>query len=54
MVAIRLFPALTGAMTVLLTGLIVKELGGKHFAMLFAALCVLLAPVHLAMNSFFP
>jgi len=53
MVAIRLFPALTGAMTVLLTGLIVKELGGKRFAMLFAALCVLLAPVHLAMNSFF-
>jgi len=53
LVAIRFLPAMAGALTVLLTGLIVKELGGKRFAMLFAALCVLLAPVHLAMNSFF-
>jgi 4-amino-4-deoxy-L-arabinose transferase-like glycosyltransferase len=51
--AIRLFPALAGALTVLLTGLIAKELGGKRFAQLFAGLCVLLAPLHLALNSFY-
>jgi 4-amino-4-deoxy-L-arabinose transferase-like glycosyltransferase len=36
--AIRLFPALAGALTVLLTGLIAKEIGGKRFAQLFAGL----------------
>ena len=36
--AIRLFPALAGALTVFLTGRIVKELGGGRFAQLFAAL----------------
>ena len=51
--AIRLFPALAGALTVLLTGLIAKEIGGKRFAQLFAGLCVLLAPMFLAMNSFY-
>ena len=53
LVAIRFLPALAGALTVLLTGLIVKELGGKRFAMLFAALCVLLAPLHLALGSYY-
>jgi hypothetical protein len=51
--AIRLFPALAGALTVLLAGLITKELGGGRFAQLFGGLCVLLAPMHLAMNSFY-
>jgi len=53
LVAIRFFPSLAGALTVLLTGLMAKELGGKRFAMLFAALCVLLAPLHLGINSYF-
>jgi len=51
--AIRLFPALAGALTVFLTGRIVKELGGGRFAQLFAALCVILAPLHLALGSFY-
>jgi hypothetical protein len=51
--AIRFLPALAGALTVLLTGLIVKELGGGRFARLFAALCVLLAPLHLGINSYY-
>jgi hypothetical protein len=51
--AIRLFPALAGALTVFLTGRIVKELGGGRFAQLFAALCVLLAPLHLALGSYY-
>jgi len=53
LVAIRLFPALAGALTVFLTGRIVKELGGGRFAQLFAALCVLLAPLHLALGSYY-
>jgi hypothetical protein len=53
LVAIRFLPALAGALTVFLTGLIVKELGGGRFAQLFAALCVLLAPLHLGINSYF-
>jgi hypothetical protein len=53
LVAVRLFPALAGALTLFLTGLIVKELGGKRFAMVFAALCVLMAPLHLGINSYY-
>lgn len=51
--AVRLLPALAGALTVLLAGLIAKELGGKRFAQLISGLCVFLAPLHLAMNSFY-
>lgn len=50
---IRMFPALTGAITVFLAGRIAKELGGGRFAQLFAALCVLMAPLDLAINSFY-
>ena len=53
LVAIRLFPALAGALTVLITGRIAKELGGGRFAQLFSALCVFLAPLHLALGSFY-
>ena len=53
LVAIRLFPALAGALTVFLTGMVVKELGGGRFARLFAGLCVILAPLHLGINSFY-
>jgi len=58
--AIRLLPALAGAGTVLLTGLIARELGGGRFAQGIAALAVLVAPGFLAtdnllsMNAFEP
>ncbi len=58
--AIRLFSALTGALKILLTGLLVKEFGGKRFATFLACLCVLCAPIYLgidnilSMNSFEP
>ena len=58
--AIRLFSALAGALKIFLTGLLVKEFGGKRFAAFLACLCVLCAPVYLAidnllsMNSFEP
>jgi hypothetical protein len=58
--AIRLAPALCGAVMVLLTGLIAREMGGGRFAQALAALCVLVAPGllgvdhFLSMNSFEP
>ena len=50
--AIRLFPALAGAAKVFLTGLLARELGGKRFAVFLACLCVLCAPIYLAMDNY--
>jgi hypothetical protein len=58
--SIRLLPALAGAGTVLLTGLLARELGGGRFAQGIAALAILVAPGFLAtdnllsMNAFEP
>ena len=58
--SIRLFSALAGALKILLTGLLVREFGGKRFATFLACLCVLCVPVYfaldnlLSMNSFEP
>ena len=58
--AIRFFPAVAGAVTILLTGLMTIELGGKRFAITLACLCVLIAPGYLifdtllTMNAFEP
>ena len=49
---IRLPAALAGAATVLLTGLLARELGGGRFAQGLAALCFLLAPGVLAIDHF--
>ena len=49
--ALRFFPALAGALVVLLTGLMARELGGGRFAQVLAALAALLAPIFLAQNS---
>ena len=51
--ALRFFPALAGAVTVALTGIMTKELGGKRYAQILASCCTLLAPLILGMNSFF-
>ncbi|RPJ74804.1 MAG: phospholipid carrier-dependent glycosyltransferase, partial [Acidobacteria bacterium] len=51
--ALRLLPALSGAATILLVGLIVRELGGGRFAQALACLCALLAPVWLAIDHFY-
>jgi len=48
--AIHLLPALAGALKIILTGLIVREFGGRHLAMLLACLCVLAAPVYLGID----
>ncbi len=50
--AIRLLPALAGALKVLLTAMIARELGGGRFAQTLAALCILAAPGILALDHF--
>jgi len=50
--AIRFLPAVAGAATVLLTGLLARELGGGRVAQTTAALAVLVAPGFLATDSF--
>ncbi len=49
--AIRFFPAVSGALKIFLTALLVKEFGGKRFATFLACLCVLSAPVYLAIDN---
>src|SRR3712207_6036688 len=52
LVALRLFPALAGAVVVVLAGLMARELGGGRFAQGLAALATLVAPTFLAMGTF--
>ncbi len=48
---VRALAALGGALTVLSASLLARELGGKGFAQAFAGLCVLGAPIFLAMDG---
>src|SRR3712207_2603628 len=52
LVALHLFPALAGAVVVLLAGLMARQLGGGRFAQGLAALATLVAPTFLAMGTF--
>ena len=52
LLAIRLLPALAGSGLVLLTGALVRQLGGGRFAQVLAALAVLVAPFYLAIDSY--
>jgi hypothetical protein len=49
--AIRFFPAVAGALMVFLTGLIVRELGGKRSAIILAAVAILIAPIFLGVGN---
>ncbi len=51
--ALRFFPAVAGAFKIFLTAVLVKELGGKRFAAFLACLCVLCAPIFLAIDDLF-
>jgi len=53
LLAIRFLPALAGAVEVVLTALIARELGGRRFAQVLAAITTLTAPGILAQNSTF-
>lgn len=50
---IRLFPALAGALTILIMSKIVKRLGGGVTALTIASLCFLLSPGFLLLNTLF-
>lgn len=50
---LRLLPALADAATVLLAGLLARELGGRRWAMFLTALATLLAPIFLALSHLF-
>jgi 4-amino-4-deoxy-L-arabinose transferase-like glycosyltransferase len=52
-VALRLVPALAGAATVLLVGLLARDLGGGRFAQGLAMTSALVAPVYLSLNHFY-
>jgi len=59
LIAIRIFPAIAGAATVFLAGLMARQLGGGRFAQFLAAFAVLTSPVvlgnggrYFSMNSF--
>jgi 4-amino-4-deoxy-L-arabinose transferase-like glycosyltransferase len=53
LLAVRFFPALCAGLTVLLTGLTARELGGKRFAQALAAIVVMIGPVYLSIGHFF-
>ncbi len=50
--ALRFFPAVASALVVFMTGMIVRELGGKRFAQALAALGVILSGIILALGNF--
>jgi len=51
--AYRFLPALSGAGIILLTGLIVQEMGGKRYAQVLAAVSVILSPLFLRTGTLF-
>ncbi|UCH66722.1 MAG: glycosyltransferase family 39 protein [Ignavibacterium sp.] len=51
--AIRLLPAIAGALTVFITGMMVKKMDGRTFAITIASLAVIFAPIYFGMNTFF-
>src|ERR1700737_2015894 len=50
--ALRFFPALSSGAKILVTGWIVRELGGRRYAQVLAALAMLLCPIYLTMDNF--
>ncbi len=53
LLALRWLPAMAGAGTVLVTGLLVRALGGGRFAQVFSCLCAVLVPLWLTIDHFF-
>jgi hypothetical protein len=51
--AIRLVPAVAGALTLLVVGLLARRLGGGPFAMALAMVAALAAPLYLALDQYY-
>src|SRR5580704_19412491 len=50
--ALRFFPALSSGAKLLITGWIVRELGGPRYAQILAGTAMLLCPIYLTMDNF--
>ncbi len=53
MLAIRFPTMLIGAATIFITGMMVRDMGGKRWAQTLACLAVFIAPIYMVMGSFF-
>ncbi|MGD0920508.1 MAG: glycosyltransferase family 39 protein [Terriglobia bacterium] len=53
LVALRFLPAVAGALLVLVTGLMARELGGGRFAQGLAAVAVIAGPIYLSIDHIF-
>ncbi|RPI16768.1 MAG: phospholipid carrier-dependent glycosyltransferase [Ignavibacteriae bacterium] len=53
LISLRVLPALSGALLMLVTALITAEMGGKKYAQILAAVCTMVAPGYLVMNGFY-
>ena len=51
--ALRFFPALIGALNLIIIGLAVREMGGRKIAITLASLAFLLSPAYLHVNALF-
>lgn len=51
--ALRLFPSFFGALTIVLTGLLTKKLGGNSFAVFLSCLASFCSLIIIAMNSYY-
>jgi len=49
--ALRFFPAVAAGLKVLLTGLIVRELGGRRYGQVLACVAVMVAPLYLGIDN---
>jgi 4-amino-4-deoxy-L-arabinose transferase-like glycosyltransferase len=51
--ALHVFPAIAGALTLIVVGLTARELGGGRFAQALAGLAILVSPIWLVLDSWF-
>lgn len=51
--ALRLLPALAGSATIVLAGVLARQMGGRRWAMFLASLAALMAPISLALSHLF-
>ena len=51
--SVRFFPALIGAISILLIGVMVRDMGGKKYAQLIGGFGFLISPVFLGSNNLF-
>lgn len=53
LIAVRLPIVVIGAVSVYLSGIITKELGGSRYAQIIAATCTFIAPVYIAFHGYY-